>query len=191
MTDLQWYVIRTKPPANQNRTKCKVGGAQTEDFVVRLILLERGFSVFFPTEKRWNQVSKYSTKKRLVTKALAPGWVWVGWPIGQERWADLFAVDMVSRVIAVDGKPYRFPNTVMADLFDRWDRDANQAPDHERFMRTHVEFNEGDMVRVTSGPFEGQTFPVLELKGPMASGLVTFLAEERVVDFNAWDLEVA
>ncbi|GFO81787.1 MAG: hypothetical protein A49_14140 [Methyloceanibacter sp.] len=188
----QWYLVRMKPPVNPNRhtVLAENGAGEIERrFVIEVMLERRGFDVFLPTQKLWRRWSKYTRDKRLVTYPLLPGWIFVGWPECEQRWAQLFDVPLVHAVAAVDGKPFRIPPNVMDRLFDEWgDR---QAPDREAFMRTHREFDVGDLARIVEGPFEGHTVRVIDLHGAVAHAVFELLGGERVIEIDTRVLEVA
>ncbi|MEM8575534.1 MAG: transcription termination/antitermination NusG family protein [Pseudomonadota bacterium] len=193
MRELQWYLVRTKPPANPNRVVVRmydpVLAMSQRKFVTELMLGNRGFETFLPVDKVWRRKSKYTRDKRLVSYPLIPGWLFVGWPADENRWAELFNVPIVHAVASVDGEPYRMPPDVMDWIFNAWgDR---QAPEQERFMRTHHEFKVGDLVRVAEGSFEGHTVRVVDIRGAAVKAVFWILGCEREIEIDARVLEVA
>lgn len=193
MSELQWYLVRIKPPANPNRVVVRMHDPSRDTsqlkFVTELLLGERGFETFLPVEKVWRRKSKYTRDKRLVAYPLLPGWLFVGWSEDERRWADLFQVPLTHAVVSVDGRPYRMPPAVMDRLFNEWgDR---QAPEQERFMRTHHEFKIGDRARIVEGAFEGHIIRVTELRGAAAKAVFWVLGCEREIEIDARSLEVA
>ena len=209
-TAMQWYAVRIKPPANRNRVTEVVGGdfeqyvdrcgrkrkrwikgTGKREFVIETLLRQRGFAVFLPTKKVWRRKSKYTPKKWLVSYPLLVGWVFVGWPLHQRRWADLFKVSLVHEVASVEGIPFMIPQPTVEDMFKRWGGPKTQAPERERFMRTHYEFNVGDHARVVEGPFDGQTIEVVDLRGAKAKVILEFLGEMREIEIDTQFLEVA
>lgn len=205
-----WYAVRTKPFANRGRSTALVGGTfegyvdragrarkrrvkgtGQREFVIETILRNRGFQIFLPTKKVWRRKSKYSKDKHLVAYPLIVGWVFVGWPSGENRWADLFATNLVLEVAGIDGRPFPIPQTAIDGLFKRWGGQDTRAPGREQFMRTHYEFKPGDDVRVVEGPLEGQRVKVVDLYGPKAKVLLDLLGGEQEVEIDAWALKAA
>jgi transcription antitermination factor NusG len=173
------------------KRKRRIKGTGKREFVIETLLRQRGFEVFLPTKKVWRRKSKYTKEKRLVSYPLLVGWVFVGWPMNQYRWGDLFRVNLVNDVAAVDGVPFMIPQSIMDDMFKRWGGPRTQAPERERFMRTHYEFNVGDKARVVEGPFDGQIIRVVDLRGAKAKVLLDFLGGEREIEIDTQLLEVA
>lgn len=207
---LQWYAVRTRPLANPNQTTQIVGGdfevyidrrgrrrtrrikgTGERQFVIEMLLQAQRFDVFLPTKKVWRRKSRYTKEKRLVSYPLLVGWLFIGWPISQNRWGDLFRTNLVYDVAATDGVPFMIPNALMDDMFERWGGPKTQAPRRERFMRTHYEFNVGDRARVVEGPFDGQIVRVVDLRGAKAKVLLAFLGVEREINIDTQILEVA
>ena len=208
--EIQWFVIRTKKPANRNRTtyviggefekyvdkkgrkrKRRIKGTGQRGFVIETLLRRAGFQVFLPTKKVWRRKSKYSKEKQLVAYPLLVGWVFVGWPKGENRWLDLFRVSLVYEVAGIDGRPYLIPQSIMDDMFKRWGGRSTKAPERERFMRTHHEFKIGDRVRVVEGPFDGVLVRVVELRGPDARVVLKLLGGEQILQIHSMNLEAA
>lgn len=208
--DLQWYVVRTKPTANRNRTTQEVDcqmepyvdrlgrrrarrikGTGRRVFVIESIFKQRGFETFLPARKVWRQRNRYKKQKHLTAYPLFVGWIFVGWPADEVRWKNLFGTPCVDWVVSVDGEPYQIPQSAMEDMFDRLGDDKTTAPDRERFMRTHQEFNIGDTVRVIEGPFQGQEVRVVDLSGAKAKALIEILGGKREIDVDTRNLAVA
>lgn len=184
--ELQWYAARTKPTANPNRNTIKIGDER--HFVVERILRQRGFEVFFPTKKVFRQKSKYSKEKREVRLPLLVGWVFVGWPVNQNRWADLFNSNAVSSVAGCGGRAMRINPEDMDSAMQRWGGQNAHAPDRERFMRTHHEFDIGDNVTILHGPFANCDARVEELRGFEARVMVDLFGRETPMNINTMDL---
>ena len=186
MTELQWYAARTKPTANPNRNTIKIGDQR--EFVVEHVLKKQGFHVFFPTKKVFRQKSKYSKEKREVLLPMFVGWVFVGWPEDQNRWADLFKANLIASVAGYGGQAMRIDPDDMEAALARWGGVATHAPERERFMQTHREFDVGDTVTVMSGPFADLPARVVSLRGSEARVMVDIFGRATPVQVNTMDL---
>ena len=189
-TTTRWYAVRYRQPANRGRTTCTHrNGARR--FVIEVLLQERGLEVFLPVRKVWRQKSRHAPAKRLVSYPLLTGWVFAGWPCCEDRWSDLFSVDMVCGVAGSGGVPRALPQAAVDALRRRWSGPDAIAPERERFMRTHREFDIGDRVEIARGPFAGQRVKVVDLRGPKARVLLDLLGGARAVEMETYHLEVA
>lgn len=184
---ITWYAVRTKKPKNPNRTTCVVHGRR--EFVVEVILRRRGFEIFLPTKEVFRRKSKYTQKKVARRYPLLVGWVFVGWPTGEDRWHELADLDVVRGVAGIGGRMFCIPPGVMSKLQAKYGE--NVAPDREQFMPTHYEFDVGDKVELSEGPFAdaGRKVEVIELDGPQAKVLVDLLGRETEIWVKAMSLQ--
>lgn len=200
---IQWYAVRTKPTAVKRRAVAGKGSsgayidragkkrkaATQQEFTIETLLRDRGFSVFLPTKKVYRRKSKYTKEKHLVTYPLLVGWVFVGWPKGENRWHDLFSCNQVIEVAGISRRPCPIPQADMHAMFNCWGGPKTRAPERERFMRTHHEFRVGDQVKVAEGPLEGLEVRVAELSGSRARVILELLGGAREIEIEAMSLE--
>ena len=146
---LQWYALRT--PAQK-------------EFIAQEILTQKGLVTYCPTDKRWRRRNRYQRQKELLSYAMIPRTVFIGFKPGVPLWFDIFALPAISSVVAINGKPMRLDEQGMANLITRYSNGI-QRPDEEKHMQTGKEFKAGDVVRIVEGPFDGLTVPVHEIRG--------------------------
>jgi transcription antitermination factor NusG len=152
-------------------------------------LLERaGFEVFLPLKKEWRRVNRISPDKKLVTFPLLADWVFIGFVQGGPGWAELMALDVVVGALGTGGIPARIKDRDIMHMMRVWGG-GKIAPEHQRWMRTHAEFDVGDTVRVVSGSLEGFEMRVVDMDGASAKGLITLLGRETEVNLRADMLE--
>lgn len=204
---LQWYAMRMRPLPTRRRTFEL--GADREAYVdgigrhrVRTIrgtgrraflhehLLERaGFRVFMPVRKEWRRVSPTRPEKELRAYPLLTGWVFVGWPMHENRWFDLDRLGVVAAVCGAGGVPERIPEAQVTGLMRRWGG-GRLAPKLQRYMRAGHEFEAGDVVRVDAALMEGLQMTVTSIQGPRTKGLAVLLGRATAVEFDTADLSV-
>jgi len=147
---LRWYALVVPPQ---------------KEFVAQKILRRYGLRTFVPVRTEFRHASAKAKRrrepKRAVRFAVSPRYVLAGFKPGAPLWFDLFSLPVVSGVVGgMDGRPLLLPNREVLRLIRRTATGIN-APDAQRFMRTHHEFAVGDDVRVMDGPFEGMVVPVV------------------------------
>ncbi|WP_164982772.1 transcription termination/antitermination protein NusG [Leisingera sp. NJS204] len=215
----QWFAVRTGATANPNRATTITGGEYEtytgrggvtkhrlkkgtgrREFVVEVLLKKQGFQVFLPTKSGWRFKSRYSKTKQEVSYPLLVGWIFVAMPtrfdpIRQEQvaygWDRLMKTGLVLQVVCVDGRPRPVPQARMEKLFKRWGGQQTRAPERERFMRTHREFQVGDQAVVATGSLAGFAVEVTALRGPNAVVLLDIFGREQEHEIPAMQLEAA
>ncbi len=130
--------------------------------------------------------------KQRICLPIARSYVFAGFEPGRPLWFNLFKdIPNVRGVVHVRGCPLRIPGKDMQTLI-RSTASGLDAPEAERFMRTHLEFKAGDDVRVVgASPFEGWTVPVVSIKDGFAEIAVELFGSARSVNIPLYDLEPA
>jgi len=188
---LQWYAARMKPPQNPGRRTCvteaqytavrdrhgkvrkrRVKGTGQREFVHEVLLKKAGFEVFMPKRVEWRRVNPFSVERRRVTYPLLHNWVFVGWPMFQERWSDLAELNIVNGLLGDSGQPLPVPHAKVVEMMRVWEAPACLAAMERRWMRTGAEFEVGDIVQTPVGTWSGFDMEVVEVTGPSAKLLV-------------------
>lgn len=172
---LHWYALRT--PAQK-------------EFVAQEILTQKGLVTYCPTDKRWRRRNRFQKQKELLSYAMIPRTVFVGFTPGVPLWFDIFALPAISSVVAISGKPMRLDDQGMANLITRYSNGI-QRPDEEKHMQTGKEFKAGDVVRIMEGPFDGLTVPVHEIRGREAKVFLELFGGRHEVSVPTELLEAA
>ena len=204
---LQWYAVRFKQPRNVGRRTTVIGASfetyQGRDgvprkrrikdtgarvFVPELLLQRAGFDVFLPIRQEWRRATRYSKKKELVSFPLLANWIFVGWPVGVERWHQLMELDVVTGVAGGNGKPMLISQADIDHLRRKSASGGYRAPDRHANMRTKLEYDVGDMVKIDygpqAGPLDGMDAKVVDITGGSARALVQFLGSTRPIDID-------
>jgi transcription antitermination factor NusG len=159
--------------------------------LARLLLEARGLATFCPLEVRWRNTNRYDEArraKRQIAYPWHPGVIFVGlrWPY---PWATVMAPAPVRHVISIERhRPRRMKTAEVGRLIRIMDSHRFVRPDHERWMVTGHEFDVGDAVRVTAGPFEGRELRVQQISGRTALVFGEFFGAERGFEIRLQDL---
>ena len=170
------------------RAKRPVAGTGERVYVPELLCRRAGFDVFLPVRKEWRRRNQFSTEKTLQSFPLMPGWMFVGWSAAECRWQELMALDIVSGVMGTGGRPLRISEAMICSLMRRWGGGL-LPPDLNRYMRRGNEFDVGDTMRVTEGPFVGFPARVLEIDGPETKVVVNIFGRDTPLAINTELLE--
>lgn len=176
---LQWYALAVVPQS---------------EFVAQKALRRYGLRTFVPIRTVYRHRSRHARMsrqpKQRICLPVARSYVFAGFEPGEPLWFNLFKdVPNVRGVVHVRGRPLRIPGKDMQTLI-RSTASGMDAPDVERFMRTHHEFKAGDSVRVAAiSPFEGWTVPVVSIKDGFAEIAVELFGSVRHVEMPLYDLE--
>jgi transcription antitermination factor NusG len=128
--------------------------ARAEKRVERL-LIEREYEAYLPTmtlKRRW------ADRSRLVTFPLFPSYVFSRFPLRQVHF--VLSIPGVSSVVRMGGHPAAIPDREIENIRRLAAGLSGYA--HRPELRL---FQEGDPVRVSSGPFKGMEGVVIQLRG--------------------------
>lgn len=204
---IDWYAVRVKPPHNTGRRtvlldaeyetyrnragqtcKRRIRGTGRREHLPKLLLERKGFEVFLPLKKDWRRKDRTSREKQLVTFPLLADWVFVGWGFDRPRWHELLSMDIVVGALGTNGCPARIPDYKIVQLMQQWGA-GKVAPEHQRWMRTHGEFEVGDTVRVVAGSWQGFEMDVVDIDGASAKGIINLLGRDTEVQMRSDMLE--
>lgn len=172
---LHWYALRT--PAQK-------------EFIAQEILTQKGLVTYCPTDKRWRRRNRFQKHKELLSYAMLPRTVFVGFEPGIPLWFDIFALPAISSVVAINGRPMKLDSAGMSNLITNY-ANGIQRPKEEKHMQTGKEFKAGDMVRIMEGPFDGLTVPVHEIRGREARVFLELFGGRHEVSVSTELLEAA
>lgn len=158
---LHWYGVMTRPGA---------------EFAVEAMLERAGFVALVPAQSVYRRVNRYVKRKSRVSYPLLPRYVLIGFEAKgradfEPPWRRVLDVPIPVHPVGIEQElPWRMDGTKVAAFLK-----ANgfiTAADAERFMRTHKEFAEGDMVDIAEGPFRGHRGRVHVISGREAKVLL-------------------
>lgn len=195
---LEWYAVKLKARQNGGRRQTvlgvefetyrarngrmcrrKVKGSGTRVFVPEMLLRRAGFEVFLPVRKEWVKVSRFSPEKELRSFPAMEGWLFVGWPAGQNRFHELMQMDVVAGVMGAGGQPVRISDAkvrfMMRKFGSRKHRQVREAVQAPRFAA-------GDLVRVDAGPFEGHDVRIHDVQRGSVSAVLKLLGKDTEVE---------
>lgn len=205
--DLQWFACRVKRKQvggirtitiggefepyrdRQGRDRLRrVNGTGDRVFLPEHILRRAGFEVFLPVKKVQRRKNRFGPEKVFVSQPLLVDWVFVGWPVGADRWHDLMALDVVTGVMGTGGRPVEIPPVRVMRLMRQWGG-GHLSPECHRYLKAGGEFTIGDTVRVVAGPLDGQEVRVVDVSGPSVRVLLNILGGDVEVEIQSGVLE--
>jgi transcription antitermination factor NusG len=149
--DYDWYALLVPPQ---------------KEFVAQEILKRQGVVTFCPFDSMWRFRSRYSKTKELKNYPMMPRYVFAGFKPGRvPPWYDIFALQIVKGVVALNGSPVKIHG--VPDLIQRF-RNGLKRPEEERYMQTHKEYQVGDMVVIIDPRFQDRLVQVESIEGGMA-----------------------
>jgi transcriptional antiterminator RfaH len=125
----RWYLVQTR--------------ARQEPLAERN-LQRQSFDVFLPTELR---TVRHARQRRTVRSAFFPGYLFVNLDIEAQNWLPINGTMGVSRLVRFGQLPTAVPDGVVESLVNSRDSLGNVV------LRDVLE--QGDVVRIRCGPFEG------------------------------------
>ncbi len=146
-------------------------------FVPEQILRKAGFEVFLPVTKLQRRRSRYSAETKWVSYPLLADWLFVGWPVGEERWHQLMELDVVAGVMGYGGRPVAIAESMIVKLMRRWGG-GRLSPRCFAMTKIVPAFETGDVLQVPDGPFEGVDFKVVGVDDTATHGLISLLARD-------------
>jgi transcription antitermination factor NusG len=196
---MQWFAVRMKPNANgaaktaiidvekeAYKTRSgrpglrKVKGTGRRVFLPEHLLKRAGFEVFLPIKQVWRIKNRFTKEKQLVAVPLLADWMFVGWPVGEDRWHRLMSFDVVAGVMGTGGRPIRMSDARVQKLMVEYGNPRVSAKVNRRIAGRRV--GVGDVAQVLDGPFEGFEGQVLELSEQKASVLLNLFGRETPVE---------
>ncbi|HZP76627.1 MAG TPA: transcription termination/antitermination NusG family protein [Pseudolabrys sp.] len=156
-----WYVVYT--------------GIKSE-FRAKLALEAQGFAVYLPVEKKW---VRHARRRTQVMRPLFSRYMFVRFDINRDHWYAIKRTDGVEAILTNDSIPVRVPAEAIEDL-----RQA-QAIGVSDETTAVLRLQEGDPVRIASGPFKDFVARVKEAKSrKRVDILLQLFGSERILQFS-------
>lgn len=141
----KWYVIHTYA-GYENRVKTNL-----ENRIISMNMRDRIFKVVVPME---DVIEIKAGKKEVVQKKLLPGYILVNMLLDDESWYVVRNTPGVTGFVGSGAKPTPLSEAEVEKLIYK---PATEKP------RPSTEFQEGQSVRVSSGPFVDMTGTIAEI----------------------------
>ena len=161
--------------------KRRVHGTGDRVFLPEPILRRAGFEVFMPVKKTLRRKNRFSPEKVLVSQPLLVDWMFVGWPIGENRWHHLMELDVVTGVMGTGGRPVYIPPARVVRLMRQWGG-GHLSPECHRMANSFVAYSAGDMFKVPDGPFENFDFTVVDVTSKFVRGIIDIFGRETPLE---------
>jgi len=173
--DRRWYIVQTYA-GYENRVK-----ANLEQRIATMGMEDRIFSVLVPVEER---VSVKEGKSKKVTRKLFPSYVLVEMRLNDQSWYVVRHTPGVTGFVGSGNHPIPLSEKEVRDIMGKVGKDH---------VKPKIELNlrPGDLIKVKSGPFEGQVGPVVDVlpeKGKVKF-TVTVFGRETTVETDYMELE--
>lgn len=167
-----WFALRTAPQ---------------REFAVEQILSRYGLTAFVPTETKWRKVPGTVRRKKPVTYAMLPRYLFVACDC---PYADILYRPWcrnVSGVVSFDGRPA----VIRPDAIERLARMSGAAIPTS-VTPVHKSFSPGEVARYKPvGDEFGYLVPVESMQGRIAKVWLNILGARRLVKVDADRLEAA
>lgn len=186
--EIIWFAVRVI--AGQ---RVRVGDDVDAPFLIERALQQRGFDTIAPRKTVYRYGNGVAARKRMKTevpRAILPGWVFVGWPAGENMWRQLSECPGVIAVAKVDGRPAPISDSAVRSFAAQFGSGLVTAHERERYMRSRGEYAPGDTVRVVAGTFDGLEGQVVSVSRREAKILLPLFNSAREISIDAAMLEL-
>ncbi len=171
----RWYIVQTYA-GYENRVK-----ANLEQRIATMGMEDSIFGVLVPVEER---VSIKEGKSKKVTRKLFPSYVLVEMRLNDQSWYVVRHTPGVTGFVGSGNHPIPLTEKEVKEIMGKVGKDQVKP-------KIEINFRLGDVVKVKSGPFEGQVGPVVEIspeKGKVKFS-VTVFGRETSVETDYTELE--
>ena len=145
--DRRWYIVQTYA-GYENRVK-----ANLEQRIATMGMEDRIFSVLVPVEER---VSVKEGKSKKVTRKLFPSYVLVEMRLNDQSWYVVRHTPGVTGFVGSGNHPIPLSEKEVRDIMGKVGKEQAKP-------RIELNLRPGDLIKVKTGPFEGQVGPVVEV----------------------------
>lgn len=165
---LTWYALVTNPKCER---RAEAG------------LRERGLEVYLPWGRIWSR-PKRATGVVMRLRPVFPRYIFIGCPRGV--WPDLSRIDGVEGVIAAQGLPLEIPEW---QVLSTWALETNGKLDFNAAPKVSRkgEYEAGDEVLITGGPFAGFLGVVSQANGEKTVSIETMMFGRHTVAVTPLD----
>ena len=173
-TGKEWFVIHTYS-GYENKVK-----ANLERRVESMGMEDKIFRVLVPIEE---EIDFKDGKKRITKKKVFPGYVLVEMILDDQSWYVVRHTPGVTGFVGAGNSPIPLSEREVQEIFAKIGKEQMKP-------KVEIDLKPGDVVRVKSGPFEGQAGTVVEVvpeKGKVKFS-VTLFGRETIVEADYNDL---
>lgn len=173
MSRKQWYAVHTYS-GHENKVKMNI-----ERRAETLNLTDRLFRVLVPTEA---ETRIRGGKKQEVQRKVFPGYVLIEMILDESTWHLVRGTSGVTGFVSSGNKPIPLSDGEIQDILI-----ALESPDR----RPKVKWSEGEIVRVTSGPFTDFTgkIDVINIEKGKVRVLITIFERDTPVELDFDQIE--
>lgn len=174
---MAWYVVHTYS-GFENKAK-----AALEDAIRRYGLQHRFGEVLVPTEK---VVEVKDGQKKTTTRKVFPGYIFVQMEIDNETWHVVKSTPKITGFIGGSRNPPPIPENEVRRI-------TNQMAEDEAKPKPVMEFERGEEVRITDGPFatmKGRVDEVNQARGKLRV-MVSIFGRPTAVELDFTQVERA
>ena len=174
-SERRWYIVQTYA-GYENRVK-----ANLEQRIATMGMEDEIFSVLVPVEER---VFVKDGKSKKVTRKLYPSYVLVEMRLNDQSWYVVRHTPGVTGFVGAGNHPIPLSEKEVKEIMNKIGKDQSKP-------KIEMNLKPGDIVKVKSGPFEGQVGPVVEIvpeKGKVKF-TVTVFGRETIVETDYMELD--
>ncbi len=174
-SERRWYIVQTYA-GYENRVK-----ANLEQRIATMGMEDEIFSVLVPVEER---VFVKDGKSKKVTRKLYPSYVLVEMRLNDQSWYVVRHTPGVTGFVGAGNHPTPLSEKEVKEIMNKIGKDQSKP-------KIEMNLKPGDIVKVKSGPFEGQVGPVVEIvpeKGKVKF-TVTVFGRETIVETDYMELD--
>jgi len=170
----RWYVVQTYA-GYENKVK-----ANLEQRIATMGMEDKIFRVLVPIEER---VYVKDGKQKRVKRKVFPGYILVEMILDDQSWYVVRHTPGVMGFVGAGNNPIPLSEREVQDIFAKIGKEQMKP-------KLEIDLKSGDVVRVRSGPFQGQVGTVVEVipeKGKIKFS-VTLFGRETIVEADYSDL---
>lgn len=160
--------------------------APQKEFLVERILRENGFEAFCPVEWRWRRVRHRSKKREQFARPKLRPYVFLTLEGPAVALDGVLLNRARVRYLGENGLPTALPESAIGILAK-----LHEEPRKVKARNTHMTFRKDEVVKITEGPFEGETVSIKDIKGKHAVILRRMFGAEREMLISFDELEAA
>lgn len=155
------------------------------EFKIEAELKKQGHDAMVPVEYKWRRRNAHSKHKKRKAYPVFPRYVFTG--IRREpRWPDITSLQPAPvRPVSFDGKPAQLTEDEVARLITI---SSDRLP---QGFNLHKAIREGEIARITDGPFAGHSAHVHKIDGDHATVSLRMLGSDRSVPVPLAQMEAA
>lgn len=160
--------------------------APQKEFVAEKVLKNMGHDALVPVEFKWRRADRYSNKKKVHPYAMMNGYVFAGFN-GHVPWMQLRETPCITGVVGFQGEPAQIPTKAVNDIREL----SGQEIAFMKSIDVRRSFRAGDMVRVSSGPLQGQFIKIKRIVADRAHSIFEFFNRTYPIELPLEILEAA